>query len=236
MRARKCLMPKTVASICFEQAITISSGSKWSGIGKDYVPISKERTQFLPWLPDATIHGTELLWRSGRSCRLPEKDDSALKIRNSVLVELALIAVVYTVGLLVWNSRTELGLWTWYELPGGRWNLTPAGYWYVFVSLPLFQFILLRWRFHRLLRLRRSCAAVNVQPSDGPGKKEGAGGLWFVGSAIRRKLRSKMGAGVTPFRRTARYGRYTVPADLGNSYQVIREMRIVPFGPKISGV
>jgi hypothetical protein len=48
--------------------------------------------------------------------------DSALKIRNSVLVELALIAVVYTVGLLVWNSRTELGLVTWYALPGSRWN------------------------------------------------------------------------------------------------------------------
>ena len=24
-------------------------------------------------------------------------------------------------------------------------QLTPAGYWYLFVSLPIFQFILLRW-------------------------------------------------------------------------------------------
>src|SRR6516225_5330509 len=31
--------------------------------------------------------------------------ESALKIRNSVFVELMLVAVVYTVGLLVWNSR-----------------------------------------------------------------------------------------------------------------------------------
>src|SRR5258708_4207013 len=31
--------------------------------------------------------------------------DSALKIRNSVFMEFALLAVVYTVGLLVWNSR-----------------------------------------------------------------------------------------------------------------------------------
>src|SRR5258708_15287408 len=67
------------------------------------------------------------------------------------------------------------------------------------------------WRFHRLLRGRRCCAAVDVQPSDGPGKKEGAGGLWVFCSAIRRKLRSKMGAGGAPLPRTARYGRYTVP-------------------------
>src|SRR5215471_3995166 len=43
--------------------------------------------------------------------------ESALKIRNSIIVELALIAMVFTVGLLVWSSRTELGLVTWYVLP-----------------------------------------------------------------------------------------------------------------------
>jgi hypothetical protein len=30
-------------------------------------------------------------------------------------------------------------------MPGGRWHLTPAGYWYVFVSIPILQFLLLRW-------------------------------------------------------------------------------------------
>ena len=30
-------------------------------------------------------------------------------------------------------------------MPGGRWHLTPAGVWYVFISIPLLQFILLRW-------------------------------------------------------------------------------------------
>src|SRR5215470_12945881 len=36
--------------------------------------------------------------------------ESAQRVRNSVVAELALIALVYTVGLLIWNSRTELGL------------------------------------------------------------------------------------------------------------------------------
>jgi hypothetical protein len=71
--------------------------------------------------------------------------ESAVKLRNSVLGELMLLLAVYTLGLLAWSGRNEIGLLTWYAIPGGRWQLTPAGYWYVFVSLPIFQFILLRW-------------------------------------------------------------------------------------------
>ncbi len=70
---------------------------------------------------------------------------SAVSLRNSVPLELGILALVYTVGLWVWNSRVVLDFSTWYELAGSRWQLTPAGYWYVFVSIPLFQFILLRW-------------------------------------------------------------------------------------------
>ena len=200
---------------------------------------------------------------------------SAVKIRNSVPVELALLAIVYTFGLWAWSGRAELGVATWYALPGGRWNLTPAGYWYVFVSLPLFQFILLRWymrfliwfrflwqvnrielnlvpthpdrcgglsfvgkssyaytpilfaqgailagivadrvlyngeslqsfkfqiRFYRFLRCRRSCAPVHVHSSDGACETEGAGGLWLVRAALRRKFRSQMGAWNVSFR------------------------------------
>ena len=30
-------------------------------------------------------------------------------------------------------------------MPGGLWHLTPPGYWYVFVAIPILQFVLLRW-------------------------------------------------------------------------------------------
>jgi hypothetical protein len=109
--------------------------------------------------------------------------DSALKIRNSVLVELALIAVVYTVGLLVWNSRTELGLVTWYALPGSRWNLTLAGYWYVFVSLPLFQFILLRWYMRLLIWFRFLWQVNQIELNLVPTHPDRCGGLSFLGKS-----------------------------------------------------
>jgi hypothetical protein len=109
--------------------------------------------------------------------------DSALKIRNSVLVELALIAVVYMVGLLVWNSRTELGLVTWYALPGSRWNLTLAGYWYVFVSLPVFQFILLRWYMRLLIWFRFLWQVNQIELNLIPTHPDRCGGLSFLGKS-----------------------------------------------------
>jgi hypothetical protein len=71
--------------------------------------------------------------------------ESGLRLRNSVLVEVLLLILVYTLGLWLWGSRVPIESPTWYAMPGGRWHLTPAGYWYVFVSIPIVQFVLLRW-------------------------------------------------------------------------------------------
>lgn len=70
---------------------------------------------------------------------------SAIRLRNSISTEVGLVLCVYTFGLWLWNSRIALDSPTWYAMPGGRWHLTPAGFWYVFVSIPILQFILLRW-------------------------------------------------------------------------------------------
>lgn len=70
---------------------------------------------------------------------------SAIKLRNSIPTELALVVCVYTFGLWLWGNRIALDAPTWYAMPGGRWHLTAAGFWYVFVSIPVLQFILLRW-------------------------------------------------------------------------------------------
>jgi hypothetical protein len=79
---------------------------------------------------------------------LPRFDNaiaSAVRLRNSIPAEVGLLLCVYTFGLWLWNSRIAVDAATWYAMPGGRWHLTPAGFWYVFVSIPILQFILLRW-------------------------------------------------------------------------------------------
>jgi hypothetical protein len=71
--------------------------------------------------------------------------ESAVRLRNSYAMELSLVVLVYTLGLWFWGSRIPIDSATWYAMPGGRWHLTTAGYWYVFVSIPIVQFVLLRW-------------------------------------------------------------------------------------------
>jgi hypothetical protein len=71
--------------------------------------------------------------------------ESAIRLRNSHFIEICLLVLVYTLGLVIWNNRVPVLTPTWYAMPGGRWHLTMAGYWYVFVSIPIIQFVLLRW-------------------------------------------------------------------------------------------
>jgi hypothetical protein len=77
---------------------------------------------------------------------VPEEDlpafraaiNSALRIRDSFAVEIALIIFVYTAGRWLWQSRIALGEATWYATPRGtHLRLTAAGYWYAFCSIPI---------------------------------------------------------------------------------------------------
>ena len=75
-----------------------------------------------------------------------EAIESSMRWRNSVIAEVVLLAVVYTLGLWVWRNQIALGAASWYASPGAtQFHLTPAGYWYAYVSLPIFQFLLFRW-------------------------------------------------------------------------------------------
>jgi hypothetical protein len=73
--------------------------------------------------------------------------DSTLRLRNSVIGEVVLLVVVYTIGVWVWRHQIALETASWYAIPDAAQGMhpTPAGYWYFLVSLPIFQFVLLRW-------------------------------------------------------------------------------------------
>ena len=69
---------------------------------------------------------------------------SAFRLRNSVLAEILLIAVrLCRRHLHRLASYNALDVTTWYAAPeGGGSRPQLAGWWYVYVSLPLFQFML----------------------------------------------------------------------------------------------
>jgi hypothetical protein len=83
----------------------------------------------------------------------------------------------------VWNSRIGLDTATWYALPGGRWHLTPAGFWYVFISIPILQFILLRWylRFFIWYRFLWQVSRINLHLV--PTHPDRCAGLAFLGKS-----------------------------------------------------
>ena len=233
---------------------------------------------------------------------------STLRARNSVSLELVLLGLVYTLGLWVWRSQIAGGSTTWYgTLETTHLHLTLAGYWYVFVSIPIFQFLLLRWYMRLVLwfRLLWQISRLNLHLT--AAHPDRAGGIGFLGKSSyafapilfaqgallagliasrvlyggRSLLSFKMeAAGLVGFfvlfilgplvmftprmdrakrKGSAEYGllanQYVFGfedkwirggvtgigellgtgdiqslADLGNSYSVVREMRIVPFG------
>lgn len=111
--------------------------------------------------------------------------DSTMRLRNSVVIELALVALVYTLGLWIWRHEIALTVTSWYAMDDGSGvRLTPAGYWNVFVGVPIFQFILLRWYlrfflwFWFLLRVSRLRLRLLASHADR------AAGLGFLGVSI----------------------------------------------------
>lgn len=109
--------------------------------------------------------------------------ESAVRLRNSIAVELGLLFVVYTFGLWLWNSRVGLNISTWYANSGGRWSLTPAGYWYVFVSIPIVQFILLRWYLRLFIWFRFLWQVSRMDLHLIPTHPDRCAGLSFLGKS-----------------------------------------------------
>lgn len=73
---------------------------------------------------------------------------SALRWRNSVPIELGTIALVMTLGHTLFFEQINLNTSIWYALGvTPELQLSPAGYWLAYVSLPAYQFIFLRWMF-----------------------------------------------------------------------------------------
>jgi hypothetical protein len=109
---------------------------------------------------------------------------SALWLRDSVAVELTLLFLVYTVGVWIWLSQVALDAPTWYATPDARHlNLTLAGYWYAFVSIPLFQFVLMRWYLRLVIwfRLLWKISRLNLHLS--AAHPDRAGGIGFLGKS-----------------------------------------------------
>jgi len=112
---------------------------------------------------------------------------SARRWRDSSLAEGLILLVVYSVGVLyLWRHHFALLMATWYAIPSGVGHrLTAAGWWYALVTIPLVQFILLRWYYRIAVwaRLLWHISRLNLRLI--PTHPDHCGGLGFLATAIR---------------------------------------------------
>jgi hypothetical protein len=102
------------------------------------------------------------------------------RLRDSRIAELTILGLAYAGTYVALTGGLKHGRTTWYQ-PGPGTGLSAAGYWYSFVSLPMFQFLMYRWIYRLAIWgvfLRRVAKLnLNIVPTH----PDGAGGLDFVG-------------------------------------------------------
>lgn len=111
---------------------------------------------------------------------------SAMRLRNSTTVEIVLLVAVFLVGPWAWRNGLALQTDTWYAdvRDGGGIDPTLAGWWFMYVSAPMFQFLLLRWYF-RLAIWWRFLWQVSRLPLELKAvHPDRAGGLGFLGESV----------------------------------------------------
>jgi len=111
----------------------------------------------------------------------------ALRLRNSVIAEVLLIALVYGIGIfVVWRNFVALDTVSWYDAAAGSGvRATLAGLWYVWVSIPLFQFLLCRWYFRLFIWARFLWQASRIGLNLLATHPDRAGGLGFLAGSLR---------------------------------------------------
>jgi len=118
---------------------------------------------------------------------LPEFEaiiDSAMRLRNSVLIEVFLIVLVWTAMHYLWANQMALESATWYAaIVDGHREYSLAGYWYAFVSIPVFQFLLARWFFRIYIWARFLWQVSRLDLHLVPTHPDRSAGLGFLGGS-----------------------------------------------------
>jgi hypothetical protein len=107
---------------------------------------------------------------------------AALRLRNSVVAEVLLLAFVYIVGVgFIWRTQVALDVASWYGVSvDGKWQPSPAGWWLGLVSLPVVQFLLLRWYFRLFIWARFLWQVSRIELLFEPLHPDRCGGLSFL--------------------------------------------------------
>lgn len=106
----------------------------------------------------------------------------ALRWRDSRFVELILIILVYVASYTVVRTASFQSGDTWFR-PTADGGLNAVGYWYVFVAMPIFGFLIMRWLYRMAIWSRCLWCISKLDLVLTPTHPDGAGGIAFLGQA-----------------------------------------------------
>ncbi|MET0211590.1 MAG: hypothetical protein ABW292_01245 [Vicinamibacterales bacterium] len=111
--------------------------------------------------------------------------ESAMRLRNSLAAELVLVVLVYGLGIIVQNSvAVDANTWAAAGSASGFTNLSLAGWWHTLISVPIFQFMLVRWYFRMFIWNRFLWQVSRLELQLVPTHPDRAGGLGFLTNIV----------------------------------------------------
>ncbi len=184
--------------------LSLFEGKAWGGVGLPFLYDIEMHARFLVALP--LLIAAELLVHQRLRVvvgQFVERDiiteavlprfnavvASAMKLRNSVAIEVILFLLIFVGGYYLWGAVsgiTKIGpvTATWYATTtDGSTQFSAAGCWYVFVSRPLFQFILIRWYLRLFIWTRFLWQSSRLELNLMPTHPDRAAGLGFLGGS-----------------------------------------------------
>jgi hypothetical protein len=181
--------------------LSLFEGRAWWG--SDDVPFllnAEVHTRFLLALPllivaELTVHQRmrRLLAQFSARDLVTEADKprvdvaiaSAVRLRNSLAAELLLIVLIVAVGIPL-RRYISVDANTWAGTAGGSGfdNLSLAGWWQAVVSLPIFQFLLVRWYFRMFIWTRFLWQISRIPLRLVPTHPDRVGGLGFLATVV----------------------------------------------------
>jgi hypothetical protein len=111
--------------------------------------------------------------------------EAAVSLRDSIRTELIVLVVAYVTTVYAISRELGTGMSSWLAIGGGTAShLTLAGWWYVLLSVPIYQFFIFRWIVRLFIWMIFLFRVSRLDLEIIPTHPDGAAGLGFVGQAL----------------------------------------------------
>ncbi|HEY6395389.1 MAG TPA: hypothetical protein VIX12_08235 [Candidatus Binataceae bacterium] len=108
----------------------------------------------------------------------------SVQMRDSRTAELSLLALTYVTTAYVFSISPAKDLKSTWRLPIPGRGISAAGYWYLLIALPIFQFLVYRWAYRMVIWMRYLGGIASLDLRLTPVHPDRAAGLGFLGKGL----------------------------------------------------